>query len=276
MIGKLSISNLPAIKFDGEYRVLGCIPSSDESLFGFPMFGDQMGLAAAEWQEIDMSWLNPPVLDQKATSACTAFASNGGMHVCTLKTGKPLTEFNPFFTYGLINGGKDAGAMISQTLSELMASGACPKEFLPAGLMYQNQFPPQAFENAKRFRLEKAFRCATFEEICSAISLGFVCPLGILVGSNFPQLDSDGVAPLPNRGGGGHAILGVGLKKSQKYGWLIKILNSWSIRFGMKGYCYIHKGHFQFMRPDAFAIQTLIDDPLDKTSEDDVPVAKVA
>jgi intein/homing endonuclease len=42
--------------------------------------------------------------------------------------------------------------------------------------------------------------------------------------------------------------------------------------FGMNGFAYIHKGHFQKMNPDAFAIQTIMDDPQDNTPTDEVPV----
>ena len=189
-----------------------------------------------------------------------------------MQSGKPLVQFNPYFVYGLINGGRDQGAFISDALVAMQKYGICPKGDLPQGVMYQNQFPPSAFTSAKRFRLLKAFRCDTFEEICSAISLGFFCPLGIYVGDNFPRVDSDGVAPLPGGGGGGHCILGVGLKKISRYGWCIKIQNSWGKRFGHGGYCYIHKGHFSRMRPDAFAIQSVSDDPLDGTPQDEVPV----
>jgi hypothetical protein len=229
MLNKQSISDLPAIKFDGIYRVLACIPSTPESYESIPVFGSKFAAALdpSSWQEIDLSWHNPPILDQGSTSSCTAHAACSGMEVCYLQSGRKLVEFNPYFVYGLINGGRDAGSMISDAMKALIQNGICLKEDLPSGVMYQRQFPQQAFENAKRFRLENAFRCPTFNDICSAISLGFICPLGILVGSNFPNVDSEGIAPLPRGGGGGHAILGLGLKKSQRYGWLIKIQNSW-------------------------------------------------
>jgi hypothetical protein len=275
MIGRFSISNLPSVKFDGVWRVLGCIPETEESKAQFPLFGDSIRanspLDQSQWQEIDLSWFAPPILDQGMTSSCVGHGSCSGMEMCWLQSGRSLVEFNPYFIYGLINNGRDAGAMISDALTALKQYGVCLKDDLKSGVMFKSQFPQSAFDNAKRFRLIQAYRCATFEEICSAITLGFVCPLGIYVGNNFPQLDGEGVAPLPAGGGGGHCILGVGLKKSSRYGWLIKIQNSWGMRFGMKGYCYIHKGHFSQMSPDAFAIQTVTDDPLDNTPQDEVP-----
>lgn len=271
-IGPFSVSNLPAIKDDqGIWRVLGCLPETQESKTKFATFGTAMmnaaGLDQSQWQEIDLAWYNPPVLDQGLTSACVGHSACGGMHMCWLQSGRPLVPFNPYFVYGLINGGRDQGAMISDALQALMQYGICEKDALPSGMMFQNQFPQSAFENAAKYKLIKAYHCGSFEEICGAITMGFVCPLGIMVGSNFPQLDAEGVAPLPRGGQGGHAILGCGLKKSSRYGWLIKILNSWSDRFGMRGYCYIHKGHFRSMNPDAFAIQQI------SSTDESIPVA---
>jgi hypothetical protein len=275
-IGKFSVSDLPAVEFDGVYRVLACLPETEESLARFPSFGANRGFFSAlnpnQWQEIDYQWYGNPIWDQRMTSSCTGQACGAGMGLSYMQSGRPLVEFNPYFLYGLVNGGQDAGAMISDCLSALMEYGICPKNDVPPGLMFKNQFPPQAFENAKRFKLIRAFHCGTFEEVCAAITVGFVCPLGIMVGSNFPNLDNQGVAPLPAGGGGGHALLGMGLKKSSRHGWLIKVQNSWGLNFGMRGYAYIHKGHFARMHPDAFAIQVVADDPQDSTPQDEVPV----
>lgn len=275
IIGKFSVSNLPSVYFDGTYYVLACLPETEESIKDFPVFGALLAapLDPSQWQEIDLQWYGNPIWDQGMTSSCTGHGTTAGMQMCYMQSGRPLVQFNPFFIYGLVNGGRDAGAMISDCLKALIQYGTCPHDDLQQGMMFQNQFPQKAFDDAKRFRLERAYKCGSFEEICSAISLGFVCPLGIYVDQGFMRLDSEGVSSLPSgMQGGGHCILGMGLKKSSRYGWLIKIQNSWGNRFGMNGFAYIHKGHFQKMNPDAFAIQTVIDDPQDNTPADNVPV----
>lgn len=275
-IGKYSISNLPSVNFDGNYYVLACLPETEESVEAFPPFYTlraASNLDPSQWQEIDLQWHKNPTWDQSMTSSCVGQGVTAGMQICYMQSGRPLVEFNPYFVYGLINGGRDAGAMISNGLKALIQSGTCPKADLPAGVMFKDQFPQKAFENAKRFKLAQAYKCANFEEICSAITLGFVCPLGIYVDQNFSRFDSEGIAGTPSgMNGGGHCILGMGLKKSSRYGWLIKIQNSWGARFGVSGHAYIHKDHFQKMNPDAFAIQAVIDDPQDNTPVDDVPV----
>ncbi len=254
MIGPLSVSNLPSIKFDGVYRVLGCIPSDDNH--DLPNFGEYMAMGATthELRDIDLSWLAGPIKDQKTTSSCVGHGCASGMELVWKQVGNPAQSFTPYFTYGLINNGRDAGAMISHGMMALKQYGACPDGQLPSGMMYKNQFPQTAYSAAERFKLVKAYKCANFDEVCQAINLGFCCPLGIMVGNNFPQLDQEGVAPLPNGGGGGHCILGVGLKLSQRYGWLVKILNSWGSRFGQNGFCYLRREAFQYMQTDAFAI----------------------
>lgn len=273
-IGRKSISRLPSIKFDGEYRVLGCLPSDDNH--DFPSFGSQVfSQAQFDLREIDLAPIyNNRILNQGSTSACVGHGCASGMEMAWKQLGNPAQDFSPFFIYGLINNGRDAGAMISSGLMALKQAGACPAAIMPAGVMFKNQFPAETMTAAMRFRLSMAFKCGSFDEICQAINLGFATPLGIMVGDNFSMVDSNGVCPLRTSGGGGHCILGVGLKKHPTYGWLIKIQNSWGQRFGVNGYGYLRREHFNQMAPDAFAIQAAFDDPQDANPDDDVPVVK--
>jgi hypothetical protein len=270
-IGPLSVSNLPAVYFDGIYRVLGCLPSDNNH--DFPNFGTVLrGAASFQLKEIDLSWWANRIMDQGQTSGCVGHGCAAGMEIVWRQLGNPPQTFAPFFIYGLVNHGQDQGASISEALVALKQSGAAPLADVPPGQMFQQQFSQQAFNNAKRFRIAQAYKCGSFEEICQAINVGFTVPLGIYVGSNFPQLDSEGVAPLPAGGGGGHCLLGCGLKQSQRYGWVIKVQNSWGQRFGLNGFCYLQKDHFSRMQPDAFAIQATFDDPQDTDNTNDVPV----
>lgn len=257
-IGPLSVSNLPAIEVNGVWRVLGLIPSTEDSLVGFKNFGEEMrGVGASELQEIDLSWRNNRVLDQGVTSSCAGHAACSGFENCYVQAGRNFKAFNPFFIYGLVNGGRDAGAMLSDVLRALTASGVCGQEDLPPNVMFKSQFPAAAFDVAKNYKVENAYHCRNFDEICHALSLGFYTVLGIMVGRDFGQLDSEGVAPVPRSPVGGHALLGVGLKKSSRYGWLIKIQNSWGGNWGMNGFAYLRREHFDLMPPDAFAVQSV-------------------
>ena len=266
MIGRYSVSNLPSVWFDGSYRVLGCLPPPLAFYSMFPHFGAT--IPETSWVEIDLQHYNIPILDQGMTSSCVGQGCCAGMELSTVQSGRKLTEFNPYFVYGLINNGQDRGASISEAMMALQQKGICLKEDLPSGVMFKNQFPQKAFQNAMDWQLQQCFRCASYNSICSALSQGFCVPLGVMVGANFSQVDGEGVAPLPNGGGGGHCMLGMGLKKSTRYGWLIKIQNSWGTRFGMNGHCYLRKEHFD-SQVDAFAIQVVEDA---HNSPDDPPV----
>jgi hypothetical protein len=264
------MADFPAIYFDGEWRILACIPSDNNH--DFPKYSSRVGFAGdSELKEIDLSWFANRIMNQGSTSSCVGHGAVAGMEIAYKQLGNPNQQFSPFFTYALINGGSDNGAMISDALKVLKKYGACPLEDMPRGVMYERQVPKKAFEQATRFKISQAYQCDSFEEVCHAISVGFTVPLGIYVGNNFGDLDSEGVSPLPRGGGGGHCILGCGLKKSTKYGWVIKIQNSWGSNWGDNGFCYIQKNHFKYMHPDAFAIQTIIDDPKDNFPQDNVP-----
>lgn len=276
VISPLSQSNLPAVYHNGVWFVLGYIPSTPDKLAAFPTWSDaNHTLPQSEWREIDLDIYDLPVKNQGSTSSCVGHGATSGMEMCVRQSGRPQETMSPYFTYAQINGDRDQGAMISDALTSLMKTGACPIGLAPRGAMYKQQFPSSCFEAAKGWRLLKAFRCDSFEEIASAITLGFPVPLGIMVGQNFGQLDSDGVAPLPGGGGGGHCILGVGLKKLRR-GWVIKIHNSWGVSWGMNGRAFITPNHFRYMQPDAFAIQSVSDDPGDNTPDDEVPEVRNA
>jgi hypothetical protein len=258
-IGPLSQSDLPAIWVDGEWRVLSCIPSDDNH--DFPNWSDKLDAFNFPLAEIDLSWFRNRIMNQGSTSSCVGHGAAAGMEIVWKQQGRKPLQFDPYFVYGLINGGRDQGAMISDSLKALQQFGVCLESDLPQGIMFKKDFPQQAFESAKRFKLSQAYKCNSFEEICQAINVGFTVSLGLYVGSNFGQLDSEGVSPLPMGGGGGHCVLGCGLKQSQRYGWVIKIQNSWGTNWGNGGFSYLRKEHFTRMHPDAFAIQASFDDP---------------
>ena len=267
--------SFPSIYFDGYYRILSHTPSPENDT---PKFGDSFrSFDAAALKEIDMSWQGHRILNQKSTNSCVGHASTAGMEILQKQRQIVQKNFNPFFHYALINGGQDGGAYISDSLNMLRKYGICETSAFPYDrVYYKSSLTKAAYDNAARFKLGYAYQCNTFEEVCQAISLGFVVNIGILVGSNFTKVDSEGIAPLPNGGGGGHSMLACGIKQHSKYGWLVKLQNSWGSSFGLGGYCYVRKEHFTSRsKLDCFAFQGVIEDHLDQDKTDDVPVVKV-
>lgn len=263
----------PSIYFDGYYRVLSHTPSPINDL---PLFGDNFATAAPfQLQDIDLSWESHRILNQKNTSSCVAHATATGMEILYKQRQNVEKNFNPFFTYALINGGRDNGSYISDAMDAVMKYGICEVGAFPSDrVYYKNSLNKSAYENALRFKLDKAYKCTSFDQICQAINLGFVVNIGIYVGDNFVNVDSEGIAPLPRGGGGGHSMLACGIKHHAKYGWLVKVQNSWGSNFGNNGYCYLRKEAFNGRDLDCFAFQGVLDDPKDTNTADDVPVVK--
>jgi hypothetical protein len=89
------------------------------------------------------------------------------------------------------------------------------------------------------------------------------------------QIASDGLAPLPDTIAGGHAMCHIGLKKLRNM-WVIETQNSWGTTWGINGFCYLQKGHFNPNYGygfDVYAIGSAIDDPED-VSDDLHPIKK--
>ena len=74
-----------------------------------------------------------------------------------------------------------------------------------------------------------------------AISQNLPVAFGTMIYENFKDLSEDFIVPLPaGQVLGGHALNVTGYDNDTK---LFKILNSWGIEFGDRGYCYMHYSH---------------------------------
>lgn len=267
-------SGLPMIEQAGEFRVLGLLPP--HKLCALPDWGaSRPVLPAGQWQEIDLDGTyGLRVLDQRKQNSCVGHAVCSGMEEAWQSTGQPFQAFSPTFIYGLINGGKDQGAVISDALVAVKTYGICLENEVPHELIYRQQFPASAFATAKRFKLAEAFKCFSYEEICTALSLGRSVVVGVYVGRNFGDLDDEDTVPArPDVVIGGHAILLTGMKNTRKYGLIPRGHNSWSERWGRKGKFNLPKTYIDAMPYiDAFALEIVYDDPQDSST--DVPIAR--
>jgi hypothetical protein len=263
----VGVNQLPYVIHNGVRRVLACLPPVAKC--GLPKFSDKnAGLTKAQWQEIDLSHFVFSIFDQGQTSSCVGQGTTKGIEVCINQTQSEKIGLNPYFTYGLVNGGHDKGAVISQALQALKKYGTCSQDAAPMHLLFPNQLSQVEYANAIKHKIVEAYQCVTFDDICAALSKGFPVPFGIYVGNNFDQVDRDLICPLPDGGGGGHCMLALGLKNHPRWGWIIKLVNSWGITFGDKGFAYIRQAHFD-RRVDAFAIEAITPD-----SNNEPPIAK--
>lgn len=276
------VNGLPMIEAGGGWRVLAALPG--KSLYGCPAWwGARPVLPRSQWRSTSLRAKYPlPILDQGQTSSCVGHASAKAGRRAWLASGQQDHPFNPFWIYGLINGGRDAGASVGDAVDAMTRWGmACDGQLtdgdLPHHLYYPQQLQQlqQVAQKAQRFRILESWHLrgpGIFDQIGSALTLGYVVVSGIYVGRNFGQLDSDRVAPLPDQVLGGHALEHNGLVwLPRRNAWGIDTDNSWSAQWGANGTCVLVEGHWQSGLADAFAILATATDPQDASQE--FPVA---
>lgn len=258
------MKELPFIEVDGVKRVLGCLPPKP-GRFRMAQFADNFPVLSREqWQEMDFRFTNVPVLDQGHFSSCLGNATASGCMISRGLAGRKPVTLSAGFIYAQINGGRDAGAVVSDAFNEIQITGTCTAEEVGEAQIYKSQILESAYITAKKYRAAEVFYCPSFDSIMTAITLGFPVIFGIVIGRNFINLDNDGVVPSRiDMVLGGHALVGYGSWKSSKYGWVIRTRNSWTKSFGLQGDCFIPETYFR--NSDAFAIKSMI------SNQDDIP-----
>jgi hypothetical protein len=255
-------SGLPMHDDGQQWRVLGCLPATRE--FGLPGFAEAFPvLPENSWEETAVDISQIPVFNQGQHGSCTGHGSVTAFTFSWLLSGQPLYVFSPTSVYARINGGKDQGAMVGDALKALQQYGTCFMEQFGEDKIYTTQMQQDAMQTATRFRVNEAYKINSWEEMCTALTMGLVVVSGLAVGQNFSNLDSNGVCPIPDRVIGGHCLAHYGLKKVGG-AWVAATRNSWGTTWGMNGNCFIQKGIYdpRFGFPfDAFAIGGVLSDP---------------
>jgi len=255
-----------SITIDGRQYFLGCKPRLLHPGSVYPVLGqdpnrrDIQLIPRNQWAEIDCSHLVPEILDQDGQGACNAFASVQTLHVLRNQAGLPYVKLSAGNLYGRINGGVDAGSILSDAIQTLEKEGVCTAATVPELQWRQRNWPSTWKEEAKKFRILEAWDCPSFDHLASALLLGFPVNLGIMVGRNFtPQ--EDGWLPDYRGGGGGHAMCGVGLLyHRQRNTWGIKVANSWGREWGQGGFAIVPESYFKpLLFTDAWAVRGCVD-----------------
>lgn len=249
------IQGIPCIDAGGGIRKLAALKPTDEDTAHFKLkrFSAFRAVDPSKWAECDLSTFGSPIRDQAQHGSCTGHAGVCALDIVRRQEGETPVLLSCTFPYSLVNGNRDNGASVSSILKVLEQVGTCTFAECGTDQIYQSQIPKTAWDTAKKYQAVEAFTCHSFEEICEAVNSGFPTPFGIQVGQNFSRLNSDGVCPPPDIVVGGHALCGVGLKRSRTGTWLLKFQNSWTAVWGLKGYAYLSKGSFDNM-VDAYAI----------------------
>ena len=263
----------PFIDVDGERRYLTCLPPA-QARYMAPRGGEfsevHAPLPRNQWREINNRNKFPSekwVYDQDGIGSCVGNGATAALRKARLLAGMTDFRLAPGCTYAQINGGSDRGAVISDSLVALQQTGTIISATLGSDQKpyYTKQLPSGWKKEAARFRIEEAYHCSTFDDMATALQLGYIVVYGMQVSNSFNSFTNEGVAGA-SPGPGNHAMHADGLHKLASGEWAFDNVNSWGAAWGpwKNGRCYLVEKHFQQGdQPDAYAVKTAVEDPLD-------------
>lgn len=208
---------------------------------------------------------NVPILDQDGRGACVGHGSCSALMLARDVAGWTHQLLSPCFIYALINGGIDQGANLGDAATAIQSKGACLMSEFPEPNYLARNIPPDAYTTALRFRVLDIYALANFDESVSASALGFTVFDTIQCGSNFSELDANGIPPVA-RGMGNHCIANDDFEvKLVGSDWLLRKRNSWATTWGLNGLFYETEEHIAAQGGywEGYAIRVGSVDPFD-------------
>ncbi len=196
-----------------------------------------------KWKQVTIERHVQRIMDQNGYGSCGAEAACQAVEVCRDFGGLPAMPLSAGVLYRFSGGGGDNGSSLEDNLRYLVSQGTTDETTVPHLEMNPRKWPSNWKENAKRYRVLEAFDCETFDDMASALQLGFPVVTAIDVGGNFDTA-ADGWVPAAGRGGGGHALCAVGLYRDEKHGWGLKLVNSWRADWGDKGFGIVPESYW--------------------------------
>lgn len=250
----------------GSKNILGCLKDSKD-LRDIPM-----GLVLPPIPlpaKIDYFANMTPVRNQGDEGTCVAFASVVGVKEYEdTKEYKNLIELSPRYTYSLCkrnDGDPDAeGTYPRVAMKMLLKYGTPPERFWPYK-PHQTDKPKRGADKAAiRYKIKAYARLKTVLEMKRSLVINGPFLAGVDVYESWftKKAEKTGLIPMPKKSEqyqGGHAICIAGYDDSKK---LFKFKNSWSGRWGDKGYGYLTYDYMKQYCVDAWSATDLIENPL--------------
>jgi len=179
---------------------------------------------------------------QSSLGSCASFAGDGQKECFDYRELGVPVDLSEQFLYGeckKIDGMPNVeGTFLRAVLSVLKNLGCCEESYFP----YEGKYPPDGtpktgyLENAAKYKISSyASVEVTKEGMQHALYVNGPVIVGVMVYESFVNTGGDGIVQFPSgKQLGGHALLVIGYNK---LGLVCK--NSWSTRWGNKGYCTI-------------------------------------
>ncbi len=196
--------------------------------------------------KVDLRPACPPVIDQGELGSCTgnAIANAHLFDQMKQKSAKPFLPSRLFIYYNerVIEGtvGSDSGAQIRDGIKTIAKQGACPETMWPYDIKKFTRKPAAncfkvALDN-QAISYQRVLQSAAQMKGC--LAGGYPIVIGFTVYESFESatVAKTGNAPMPSPGEkvvGGHCVLVVGYDDATQR---FLCMNSWSTKWGQKGY----------------------------------------
>ena len=214
--------------------------------------------------KIDYTQKASPVRDQGESGTCVGFACATGMkEYQELIDYSKLIILSPRFVYEeckKVDGMPGAeGTTLRAAMQVLKKRGVCREKYWPYAWHQKIKRKRGAVKNAKKFRVKTYARILDLNELRMSVASKGPCVMGVKVYQGMMDTKT-GLIPMPGKKEyslGGHAICIVGYDDKKS---LVKFKNSWSDKWGNKGYGFLHYEYIERFMMDAWS-SVDIDDP---------------
>lgn len=223
----------------GEVRRLGWIaPSSEQrkpraSRTALTTLRSNAGLPPiiprSEWVPREFVTGSPDLInDQRDCSGCTGWSAAGGAMRQRWISGQEILRLSGAAIYAQINNGRDEGSNIIDALHVLSNTGTC----LESEIDYPNIFEKQIPAGKLRYKESLPVTLATADECATALLMGMLPQVPVMIWSGFENFDGDGVARTYQKHGyGNHSVYLGGLERVGGR-WVFRLVNSWGPNWG--------------------------------------------
>lgn len=233
----------------GAERKLGLLQPTPQKLMvragklTYPEWLARCGLGVlprSQWKPVDgqARFDTRFINNQKNCGGCVGWSCASAATKLRYSRGYGFQMLSGAYVYAHINGGRDGGAMILDSLTAIQRNGTCWQSTMDYPSIFLRQVPSGADAEAARHKEFLDVSINSFDEVCDAIQRGLFPQFPINVGGNFENFDKNGVAGASR--GGNHSVHGAGLAQFGSL-WFIWMPNSWGTSWGpfSNGSCYL-------------------------------------
>lgn len=255
----------------GEERRLGCLSPVllGKPLLKAPLWADKkptFTLEELKARPVNRRGVYGPkfVKNQRSRSSCNGFSNAAAVAKTRHLRGQEWVALSGAFAYSQMNGGRDDGSTLDDGMEVCQRIGIAPESFGGWDRIWKQDYGNDAYEAARRFKVEEALVINSDLELASAILCDYIPVVAVHVGSDFDSAGTDGVS----RGGAGvgnHSIHLDGFKWSESLNCLIyDNEGSWGAGWGDQGRIFLTwERHLRSCRQyhQFFAVRGVMDDP---------------